>query len=106
MKISVWRKYHFIKWGLIISLFIGISVLLSKHYNLIAIISLILGPLVITIALHSIKCPICGKPIDNYYTLFSGPEGGLLEPMSKKCKNCGFNFCESEIKKYNKDSQK
>jgi hypothetical protein len=52
MKISVWRKYHFIKWGLIISLFIGISVLLSKHYNLIAIISLILGPLVITIALH------------------------------------------------------
>ena len=92
MKISVWRKYHLIKWILPLLVFV-ISIFLSEKVNqLVSVVCFILGLLFCAIILHSIKCPKCGKPIDNCTTLFSGPEDGLLSRMSKKCKNCGYDF--------------
>ena len=106
MKISVWCKYHLIKVLGPIVTFIFSAIMLIMKFKLFAIFVWLFGPLCTAIILHSIKCPKCGKSIDNYTTLLSGPEDGWFSPMSKKCKNCGFNFCESEIKKYNKDNQK
>ena len=99
MKISVWRKYHLLCLILpfpilFISIFLTVMV---KEWLLVP--ASIIGSLCYTIILHSIKCPKCGKPIDNCTTLFSGPEDGLLSRMSKKCKNCGYDFTSTELPK-------
>ena len=57
------------------------------------IVSMLLG-LLRSIYLHSIKCPNCKKPIDNWTTIFSGNNDGLFKSISKKCKNCGYDFMQ------------
>lgn len=92
MKFSIWKKYHLLQLlGPIVTLIIS-SIFLFMQFKLVAIIIFLVGFLCTAILLHSIKCPKCGKSIDNYTTLFSGPEEGWLSPMSKKCKNCGYDF--------------
>lgn len=95
MKISVWNKYHLIKWISFVCIF-AIGVILGIYVsNLISLIVFILGSLCTAIILHSIKCPKCGKSIDNYTTLLSGPDDGWFSPMSKTCKRCGCDFTSS-----------
>lgn len=92
MRLSLWNKYHLLKIiGPLVTVFIS-SILLISKLKLFAIFIWFLGLLFTAIILHSIKCPKCGKSIDNYETLLSGPEGGWFSPMSKICKNCGFDF--------------
>lgn len=96
MKLSVWNKYHLFQFlGPIVTVFFS-AVLLVVKMDLLAIFALFSGSLCTAIILHSIKCPKCGKPIDNYTTLLSGPDDGWLSPMSKICKNCGYDFASHE----------
>lgn len=105
MKISVWKKYHLIQiLGPIVTLTIS-AILLVMRLKLFAILTSLGGTFCTAIILHSIKCPKCGKSIDNYTTLLSGPEDGLLSPMSKKCKNCGFDFTSRYKPEENKSQQ-
>lgn len=97
MKISVWNKYHLLKiLGPIITVTIS-SILLVMQLKLFAVLTFFLGGLFTAVILHSIKCPKCGRLIDNYDTLLSGPEDGWLSPMSKTCKKCGFDFTSKII---------
>lgn len=92
MKISVWRKYHLLQiFGPIVTVVIS-AILLVIQLKVFAILAFFGGLFCSAIILHSIKCPKCGKTIDNYTTLLSGSEDGWLSPMSKRCKNCGFDF--------------
>ncbi len=101
MKISVWNKYHIIQvLGPIVTVVFSAIILVMK-YKLLAIFAWFFGLLCTAIILHSIKCPKCGKSIDNYTTLLSGPEDGWLSPMSKTCKGCGCDFTSSIKSKKN-----
>ena len=92
MKISVWEKYHLLQiFGPIVSVVIA-AILLVIQLKIFAILAFFGGLFGTAILMHCIKCPKCGKPIDNYTTLLSGSEDGWLSPMSKICKNCGFDF--------------
>lgn len=96
MKISVWKKYHLVLLLLPFPI-LAVSVFLSvKIKEWLSVPAMFIGLLLLLIILHSIKCPKCGKPIDNCTTLFSGPEDGWLSRMSKTCKNCGYDFTSTE----------
>ena len=102
MKISVWKKYHVIQIVGPIVTFV-ISVILGfMQFKIFAILIALGGTFCTAIILHLIKCPKCGKSIDNYTTLLSGPEDGWFSPMSKKCKNCGFDLTS----KFNTEEKK
>ena len=96
MSISVWTKYKFMSWisaVFIMSLFLVLSIFI--HIGISFCISLLLG-IFRSILLHCIKCPKCNKPINNWTTIFSGNNDGMFHFMSKKCKNCGYDFTEKE----------
>lgn len=97
MKISIWKKYHIIKWVcgfLLYSLFFIISIFFGVIISLIVVFPLML---LLQIYLHSIKCPKCNKPIDNWTTLCSVNNDGMFAPMSKTCRTCGYDFTETEV---------
>ena len=96
MKISIWAKYH------LISFFTGIVTILLfllcaiYIHPVLGLVGYIITSICRILLLHSIKCPKCKKPVDNWTTIFSGNNDGLFMPMSKICRTCGFNFKESE----------
>lgn len=96
MKFSVLSIYRFI-FILSIIMLLAIFFVVSIFYNVvIGIISFIILGFIRAIVLHSIKCPHCKKPIDNWTTIFSGNNDGLFVPMSKWCKNCGYDFTKTQ----------
>lgn len=96
VKFSIWQKY---KIASIVSLIFIMTIffILSIYIHTIIgfIISMVLG-LIRSILLHSIRCPKCNKPLNNWTTIFSGNNDGMFSPISKICKNCGCDFTKSE----------
>ena len=96
MKISVWLKYKIISWSsaiIIMCIFLFVSI----FFNGIIGFFLFLGlNLIRSIYLHSIKCPKCDHPIDNWTTILSGNNDGWFEPMKKTCCNCGYDLTQKE----------
>lgn len=96
MNISVWLKYKIVAW---ISGFIMIFgfILSSIFFGVLGSFFLFLGlGLVRSIYLHSIKCPKCNLPIDNWTTIFSGNKDGWFETMKKNCCNCGYDLTQKD----------
>ena len=92
MKISIWVKYQFTKFILLIINLILFIICSYLGYDIIGIGIGIMGPFIITLILHTIKCPKCGTPIDNSESILGGLKNGFFTPMGKKCKNCGMDF--------------
>lgn len=96
MKISIWKKYHIISIASGFSLLVLFLLLSIFVHGLIGFISFLVLGFTRSFILHSIKCPRCGKPIDNWTTIFSGNNDGMFVPMSKTCRTCGYDFTEKE----------
>lgn len=94
MKISIWTKYHLISFFTAIVMILLFLLCAIFIHPVLSLVGYIIASLCRKLLLHSIKCPKCKKPVDNWTTIFSGNNDGLFAPMSKQCRTCGYNFKE------------